>query len=78
MSNKLVQTYNEIDAELEDIRKMLVKKADAAVIQERIAEVTIKQTKLKETVLYLIALSQLRDDAWRTLSYGQASARQAG
>jgi hypothetical protein len=75
MSNKLVQTYNEIEAELEEIRKMLVKKADVAVIQERIAEVTTKQTKLKETVLYLIALSKLRDDAWRTLSYGQASTR---
>jgi hypothetical protein len=75
MDNKLVQRYNEIEAEVEDIRTLVRQKADTVSIQERMAELETKQAELKKTLLHLIALSKVRDDAWRTLSYGVSSYR---
>jgi hypothetical protein len=42
-------------------------------VQARIAELERKQAELKKTLLHLIALSKLRDEAWRTLAYGTVS-----
>jgi hypothetical protein len=70
MSNKLVARYDEIEAEFEGLQQMVTRKAGLEIIRERLIEVEAKQADLKKTVLHLIALSKLRDEAWRTLSYG--------
>jgi hypothetical protein len=70
MSNKLMARYDEIEAGFESVQQMMTRKAGLEVIRERLIEVEAKQAELKKTVLHLIALSKLRDEAWRTLSYG--------
>jgi hypothetical protein len=70
MSNKLVARYDEIEADFEYVQQMITQKAGLEIIRERLIEVEAKQADLKKTVLHLIALSTLRDNAWHTLSYG--------
>ena len=73
MSNKLVQRYHEIEAEFETVQGMVTEKTDMKAFQERLAELEAKQSDLRKTLLHLIALSKLRDDAWHTLAYGSGS-----
>jgi hypothetical protein len=75
MDNKLIQRYNEIELEFEALRKMVRQNVDLMLVQEQVAELEAKQADLKKTLLHLIALSKLRDEAWRTLSYGVSSYR---
>jgi len=75
MDNKLIQRYNEIELEFEALRKTARQNVDPALIREQIAELEAKQADLKKTLLHLIALSKLRDEAWRTLSYGVSAYR---
>ena len=73
MRDKLVERYNEIDAEFEGIQRMMTEQAEVELIQARLVELEAKQTDLKKTLLRLIALSKLRDEAWRALSFGSSS-----
>lgn len=73
--NKLVQRYNEIETEFETIQSLARQKIDMTALQARVAELETKQEDLKKTLLHFIALSKLKDEAWRTLSYGVSSYR---
>jgi hypothetical protein len=73
MSNKLAQRYAEIEATLGQLRQVAAATAEGEAIQARIVELETKQAELKKTLLHLIALSKLRDEAWRTLAYGTVS-----
>ena len=73
MSNKLVQCYYEIEADLQLVQEMATENVALEVIQGRLADLTAKQADLKKTLLHLIALSKLRDEAWQALSYGQGA-----
>ena len=69
MANKLVERYYEIDAELAQVRQALMAQADETVYA-RMADLEAKQADLKKTLQHLIALSKIRDEAWRALSDG--------
>jgi hypothetical protein len=73
MRNKLVERYNEIESEFEDMRTMLTGQPEVDRFQARLAELEAKQAELKKTLQHLIALSKIRDEAWRALSYGSPS-----
>ncbi|MCK6624064.1 MAG: hypothetical protein L6R45_02690 [Anaerolineae bacterium] len=70
MSNKLIQRFYEIEAEVAVIQETGATNATVEAIQARITALETKQMELKKTMLHLIALSKLRDEAWQTLSYG--------
>ena len=73
MRNKLVERYNEIEAEFEDIQTMLTGQPEVDRLQAQLVELEAKQADLKKTLQHLIALSKIRDEAWRALSYGSQS-----
>lgn len=73
MSNKLAQRYHEIETEFEVVQGMATEKIDAEALQKRLAELEAKQNDLRKTLRHLVALSKLRDEAWRTLAYGSDS-----
>lgn len=73
MSNKLAQRYEEIEAGMGQLRQVAAEATEGEAIQVRIAELETKQAELKKTLLHLIALSRLRDEAWNTLAYGTVS-----
>jgi hypothetical protein len=73
MNNKLVQRYYEIEAELQLVQEMATENVAVEVIQGRLADLAAKQADLKKSLLHLIALSKLRDEAWQALSYGQGA-----
>jgi hypothetical protein len=75
MRNKLVERYNEIEAEFEDMQTMLTGQPEIDHLQARLTELEAKQAELKITLQHLIALSKIRDEAWRALSYGSQSQR---
>lgn len=70
MSKKLTQRFQEIETEVSLVQRMIADNTAVEVIQERIIALEVKQSDLKKTVLHLIALSKLRDEAWQTLTYG--------
>lgn len=71
--NKLVQRYNEIETELEAIVSIAGQTTDISALQERITDLEAKQAELKKTLQHLIALTSIKDEAWRALSYGVSS-----
>ncbi len=73
MRNKLVERYNEIEAEFEDIQTGLTGQPEVDLLQARLVELEAKQIDLKKTLMHLIALSKLRDEAWLALSHGARS-----
>jgi len=70
MSNKLTQRFYEIEAEVTVVQEMIAANVTVEAIEARIAALEAKQIELKNTVLHLIALAKLRDEAWQALSYG--------
>jgi hypothetical protein len=70
MANKLVDRYNEIDIELDQVRQVLTAQIADEAVRARMANLEVKQADLKKTLQHLIALSKIRDEAWRVLSYG--------
>ncbi|MCL4302186.1 MAG: hypothetical protein KJ077_41245 [Anaerolineae bacterium] len=70
MSNKLIQRFYEIETEVNLVQAMIADNTALEVVQERVTALEAKQNDLKETVLHLIALAKLRDEAWQTLAYG--------
>ncbi|GIK38378.1 MAG: hypothetical protein BroJett011_22110 [Chloroflexota bacterium] len=70
MSNKLTQRFYEIEADITAVQQMIADKTTVEVIQERIIQLKAKQSDLTKTTLHLIALSKLRDEAWKALAYG--------
>lgn len=70
MSNKLAQRFQEIEVEVNVIQQMVADHITVEVIQERITRLEARQYELKKTILHLIALSKLGDEAWQALSYG--------
>lgn len=70
MANKLVERFNGIEVELDQVRQLLTQQIADEAMRERIVELETKQVDLKVTLQHLIALSKIRDEAWRTLSYG--------
>lgn len=70
MANKLVERYNDIDTELDQVRQMLTAPIVDEAIRTRIVDLEAKQADLKKTLQHLIALSKIRDEAWQALSYG--------
>ena len=70
MANKLVDRYNEIDTELDQVRQVLTAQIADEAVRARMADLEAKQADLKKTLQHLIALSKIRDEAWRALSYG--------
>lgn len=73
MSNKLIQRYYEIETDFQAVQALATGQVAVEVIRERLAELEEKQADLKKTVLHLIALSKIRDEAWRALSHGQGT-----
>ena len=73
MRNKLVERYNEIETEFEAIRTTLTGQPEGELLQTRLVELEAKQAELKKTLMHLIALSKLRDEAWQALSFGSNS-----
>ncbi len=67
MSNKLVDRYHQIESDMVAIGGIMPDGVEA--LQVKMAELEARQVELKETLQHLIALSHLRDNAWRTLSY---------
>lgn len=63
MSNKLTQRFQEIEADVTVIQQMIADNATVEVIQERITRLEARQYDLKKTILHLIALSKLGDEA---------------
>ena len=70
MANKLVERYYQIDAELDQVRQALTAQIADETVRTRMAGLEAKQADLKKTLQHLIALSKIRDEAWRALSYG--------
>jgi hypothetical protein len=70
MANRLVERYNEIDTELDQVRQLLTAQIADDAVRARMADLETKQADLKKTLQHLIALSKIRDEAWRALSYG--------
>ena len=70
MANKLVERYNEISTEMDQVRQMLTEEKADETVHARMADLEAKQADLKKTLQHLIALSKIRDEAWQTLSYG--------
>ncbi len=70
MANKLVERYNDIDTELDQVRQVLTTQIVDETVRSRMADLEAKQADLKRTLQHLIALSKIRDEAWRALSYG--------
>jgi hypothetical protein len=68
MANKLADRYSEVQMEFEAIQEMVAERAEDELIQEKMTQLEAKQADLKETLLRLIALSKLRDQAWLALS----------
>jgi hypothetical protein len=68
--NKLVENYNEIEAGVSAVHRMVVNTADAEIIEQRMDQLEAKQADLKQTLQHLIALSKIRDEAWKALSHG--------
>ena len=62
--NKLVENYNEIEAGVRAVHRMVVNTADAEIIEQRMDQLEAKQADLKQTLQHLIALSKIRDEAW--------------
>lgn len=67
-NDKLIQRYNKIQSEIESVDQDITTGADLAGIQAKVAELAAKQDDLKKTLLHLIALAELRNEVWRTLS----------
>ena len=70
MTNKLVERFNNIDTELDQVRQVLTTEMTDETVRTQMANVEAKQAELKKTLQHLIALSKIRDEAWRALSYG--------
>jgi hypothetical protein len=70
VSNKLTHRFQEIEADLNVVQQMIADNTPVELVRERITTLEAKQSDLKKTVLHLIALSKLRDEAWQTLAYG--------
>lgn len=70
MSNKLTQRFYEIEAEVNQVQRLLTDQAALELIQEHLTTLEAKQSDLKKTVLHLLALTKLRDEARQTLAYG--------
>lgn len=73
MRNKLVERYNEIETEFASIQTTLAGQPEVDLLETRLVELEAKQTELKKTLMHLIALSKLRDEAWLALSHGRRS-----
>ena len=72
MSNKLIERCHEIEADFQLLQEMAAKNnIPLEVIRERTADLAAKQADLKKTVLHLIALFKIRDEALQALAYGQ-------
>jgi len=56
-----------------DMQTMLTGQPEVDRFQARLVELEAKQADLKKTLQHLIALSKIRDEAWRALSYGPRS-----
>jgi len=67
--NKLEEHYHEIDTEIKAVKKMIDEQVDGDMIQTRLVEIEARQSDLDKTLRHLIALSHLRDEAHRALSY---------
>jgi hypothetical protein len=70
MANKLVERYNDIDTELDQVRQTLTAQIVDETVRARMVDLEAKQADLKKTLQHLIALSKIRDEAWQALSYG--------
>lgn len=68
MANKLVERYQQLETELAAVRAAAP--AHQPQLEARLSELKIRQQELKTTLLHLIALSSLRDEAVKALSYG--------
>jgi hypothetical protein len=68
MANKLVERFNDIEVELDQMRQVLTRQIADETVRERIVELEAKQADLKKTLQHLIALSKLRDEAWQALA----------
>lgn len=69
MRNKLEERYHEIGTEVKAVKKMIDENVDGDIIQTRMVEIEARQSDLDKTLRHLIALSHLRDEAHRALSY---------
>ena len=69
MRNKLEERYQEIDAEVKAVKKMVDEQTDVNLIRTRIIEIETRQSDLDKTLRHLISLSHLRDEAHRALAY---------
>lgn len=68
MANKLVERYQQLESELAAVRAAAP--ANQLQLEARLSEMETRQQELKTTLLRLIALSSLRDEAVKALSYG--------
>ncbi len=68
MANKLVERYQQLESELAAVRATAP--ANQLQLEARLSELETRQQELKTTLLRLIALSSLRDEAVKALSYG--------
>lgn len=69
MANKLVQRYNHISQEIKRIQVLATTgQADASAFKHRLAQLQAEQADLKN-VLHLMAISHIRDEAWRALAH---------
>lgn len=69
MSDKLVQRYNEVTAELAAVRAK-AKTPGQETLRARLAALEAQQLDLKERLRWT-ALAHLRDQAWLTLTHGR-------
>lgn len=69
MANKLVQRYNHISQEIRRIQVLAAAgQAGAGAFKYRLAQLEAEQANLKN-VLHLMAISHIRDEAWRALAH---------
>lgn len=70
MSDKLVQRYNEVTAELAAVRAKAKTSAEQEALRARLAALEAQHLDLKERLRWT-ALAHLRDLAWLTLAHGR-------
>ena len=62
MTVKLERRFGEIQAEYEDLQKMVSNQAENALIQERLTQLEAKQADLKKTLLHVVVLCKRREE----------------
>jgi hypothetical protein len=62
MTIKLERRFGEIQADYDDLQKMVTGQAENAVIQERLMQLEAKQADLKKTLLHVIVLCKRREE----------------